>query len=164
VKSKANYEYVLARNADGLAEKIRSGIRKHGLPSTEVTAEELEGFENSFCLKLNLTQNSESAHSANAEDLFAGRSGRGTYSAEDIAAEQAAAPELTAEVLDAIASDDGDAMTELAEVECPVAAPKKSNRQTLARPATNKPSAKSHPGWGSVRVSTGSPKGKGTFT
>jgi Mu transposase, C-terminal len=163
-QDRSYYEYVLARYADGLAEKIRSGVKKHGLPSPEVTAEEIDWFENSFCLKLNLIQNPESAHSADAEDLFAGRSGRGIYSAEDIAAEQAAAPELTAEVLDAMASGDDEAMTELAEVEHPVSAPKKSHRQTSVKPATNKPSTKSHPGSGTGRVFTGAPKGKGKFT
>lgn len=157
------YEYVLARHADGLAQKIQAGIKKHGLPSTEVSTEEIDWFENSHCLKLNLMQNPDSMHSADAEDLFAGRSGRGIYTAEQIAAEQVAATETSDETLNAVASDDDEGWPPQVEGEPSAVTPKTAKRKSPAKSASQKPAASSKAVSGTGRVFTGAPKGKGTF-
>lgn len=133
------------------------------MPSTEVSSEEIDWFENSHCLKLNLMQNPDSMHSADAEDLFAGRSGRGIYTAEQIAAEQMAATETSDETLNAVASDDDEGWPPQVEGEPSAVTPKTSKRTSPAKSASQKPAASSKAVSGTGRVFTGTPKGKGTF-
>lgn len=156
------YEYVLARHADGLAQKIQAGVTKHGLPSPEVSPGEVDWFEHSHCLKLNVMQNPDSMHRADAEDLFAGRSGRGIYTAEQIAAEQAA-PEISDDTLNAVASDDDEGRPAQVEGESSAATSKTSKRKSPAKSASQKPTASSKAVSGTGRVFTGAPKGKGTL-
>lgn len=84
------YEYVLAKHADWFAEKIAIGIDAHGLPSTEISAETLGYFEQSFCMKMQIDKNPEQVTSVDFDQLLDGGAGKGIHSAEDIADEQRA--------------------------------------------------------------------------
>jgi hypothetical protein len=85
------YEYVLAKHADWFAEQIRAGIQARGLPSQEATAQEIDWFESTFCLRLQIEKNPEQAQSADIATLLQGGTGPGIFSPADIAAEKASA-------------------------------------------------------------------------
>lgn len=84
------YEHVLAEHSDWFAQKIRVGVQAHGLPSTEITPEEVDWFEHSFCLKLQILQTPQKTASADIDTLLDGGTGPGIFSAADIVAEKAA--------------------------------------------------------------------------
>lgn len=69
------YEYVLTEHADWFAQKIRVGVQTHGLPSPELTAEEIDRFEDSFCLHLQIVRPPEQAQSADMDTLLDGGTG-----------------------------------------------------------------------------------------
>ncbi|ABN78311.1 Mu transposase C-terminal domain-containing protein [Cereibacter sphaeroides] len=159
------YEYVLAKHADGLAKKIEGGIEKHGLPSTEITPEELDWFETSHCFRLNILKSPEEARSADMGDLLAGLPGTGIHTAEEIAAEKAAADREGRQPAQAIEGEDDVVTTTPAEAEPPNSKPPSAHGQK--RPSkpiatADTPASKAQPPTG--RLFTGPPKGKGKFT
>ncbi|PZX06851.1 DDE-type integrase/transposase/recombinase [Celeribacter halophilus] len=87
-QDKKFYEYVLAKHASWIDEKIQSGIEAHGLPSTELKEETLEWFENSHCVRLQIEKNPAESISADMDTLLSGGQGRGIYSPEMIEAEK----------------------------------------------------------------------------
>lgn len=82
------YEHVLRSHADWFSDRIERGIADHGLPSVEVRREEIEWFENNFCLKLEITRNPEQLHSADIETLLNDGAGAGICTAKQVAEEQ----------------------------------------------------------------------------
>ncbi|MEP2983666.1 MAG: hypothetical protein ABJN39_19565 [Sulfitobacter sp.] len=84
------YEHVLLEHTKWFQGKIASAVEKHGLPSTEIDADTLSWFENSFCFKLQIDADPEAVFSADLETLLADGEGNGIHTAEDIAAEKAA--------------------------------------------------------------------------
>ncbi|EGJ20325.1 hypothetical protein RSWS8N_19234 [Cereibacter sphaeroides WS8N] len=157
------YEHVLADYADDFARKIETGIRKHGLPSTEITPEQLDWFESSFCLRLNVIRTPEATRSADMGDLLAGRTGAGIHSAADIAAERTA----EAEAAQPEPEPDGALPPpDAPEPEPPTAAdpPARRGRKPAPKPDPSPPAGGDAPQPAPGRRFSGAPKGKGRFT
>ncbi len=159
------YEYVLAEHADWFARKIRVGIQTHGLPSPEVTADQIDWFENSFCLKLQIQKTPERGHSADMDTLLAGGTGSGIFTPDDIAEEKAAAT----------CQQEKAGMSEVPGASSPVPLdwvdPPASSSATGEPPTTNaeksspaEPAPRDKSDTASARRFTGKPKGKGSFT
>ncbi|TKW66243.1 MAG: hypothetical protein DI616_12260 [Paracoccus denitrificans] len=91
--------------ADWLAAKIAKGIEDHGLPSTEVTAEQINWFENSFCMRLQIVVSPKEDGITDLDTLFSGAAGAGIYTAEDIAAERIALADGSAGTGDSVHSE-----------------------------------------------------------
>lgn len=92
-QDKVFYEYVLAKHAEWFADKIATGIQGKGLPSTEISAREVDRFEGDFCLRLQIDKDPERAVTADLDQLLSGGTGDGIYTPADIAAERSAATE-----------------------------------------------------------------------
>lgn len=154
------YEYVLAEHANWFAQKIKVGVQNHGLPSTEVTASEIDWFENSFCLKLQIIKTPGKTPAADIETLLDGGSGPGIYTAADIATEKAnAASEPVEPALeDAPVSPTSDAVDPVDFMKTPPSASRDSPPQT--EPATSQHQPKA----AAIRRFNGKPKGKGVLS
>lgn len=95
-KDRKFYEYVLAKHANWQSEKIRVGIEKHGLPSTDITVEKINWFETTHCLRLQIMANPEKAMSADIDAVLEGKTGKGIFTPEDINREKTEAARLRA--------------------------------------------------------------------
>lgn len=159
------YEYTLAKYADGQAEKIAAGVSKHGLPSTEVTAEELDWFEHNFCLRLNIIKTPKEVESADPADLFSGRPGKGISTAGDIAAEQmaGAASDETATLGEEPEFADG-AVSPQEALDDNMTKKRKARSSSTAGYAGQKQASRSKAPRQTGRTFTGTPQGKGKFT
>ncbi|WP_031323998.1 DDE-type integrase/transposase/recombinase [Rhodobacter capsulatus] len=167
-KDRIFYEYVLAEHADWFAHKIKVGIQARGLPSNEMTAEEIDWFEKSFCLKLQITKTPRPTLSADMETLLSGGQGPGIFGAHEIAAEKATA------ALDTGAGDHAEAMAlsdPVSNTSTPAACSgvetswKSSSAAPRDQPdvAASDVSSRRTEGSAPGRF-TGEPKGKGSFT
>ncbi|MEP1535555.1 MAG: hypothetical protein ABJZ56_03525 [Paracoccaceae bacterium] len=163
-RDKVFYEYVLSEYSDWFTDKIAVGIDAHGLPSTEISAETLEYFEQSFCMKLQIDKNPDQVTSVDFDQLLSGGSGQGIHSADDIAEEQEAKVQLRQD--DACISsgvEPTEPAEEFASDEGPNATShlRASMRESLQQKKTKPKKIKSK----STRNGrySGKPKGKGSF-
>jgi len=160
----AFYEYVLAGYADWFAEKIEIGIEAHGLPSTEISAEALNFFEQNFCMRLQIDKNPDQVTSVDFDQLLHGGAGEGIHTADDIAEERKARAQGLQEGQDrpntvSTAEPYPDPSHEGVSVEKDPLRRASSKSKKSRSPASKKTKSKSSRG---ERFS-GKPKGKGHF-
>lgn len=165
-KDRVFYEEVLAQHEDEFALKIEMAIRQHGLPSTAITTEEIDAFEKSYCLKVQIVKKPGETASADLDVLLDGGTGPGIHTPEEIAAEKAAFAAAARAALDESNLAPGEsaaAGTGLSHASNAVGdAPEgKSMNPRSAAPSTR---GKAVSGTKTSGRFSGAPKGKGTFS
>lgn len=143
-------EHILAKHAQRFSDQIETAIERHGLPSTTISAKQLDQFEDSYIFKTRITKSPAASVSADMNTFLSGGSGPGIYSAADCAAERSTKlAEATAETSDNFGSDE-QASDIGADVTSDTTGPGAKARQ---------PAKKREP-----TIFSGTPKGKGYFT